>query len=391
MARPKSDRNAGKKVSKRSVKAQSTSSKSASKEPVDVPASARESSSDRPEIVIGLVGAVGTPLDDVCSGISERLRDVGYRTDVVRISHQLRQLRGLDELDQLQGKLTEQERLERYMAAGTRLREVTGKGDVLAVLSIGEIWALRDSRTGNTQVPDGDRAYILRSLKHPDEVETLRHVYGEHFVLVAVGAPRSARVRNLALQIAQSDGHLKGDHSRSAAEQRIAIDERESDTDLGQNVRDTFPLADFFVDASEAGTMAKDLDRLLRLMYGDPFVTPSLDETAMFHAQAAALRSAALGRQVGAAIIHPAKGDLISVGMNDVPKAGGGHYWEGDSPDGRDFVLGKDTNDEHKDAIVRQVLKALMEAGWLSADRAEQGLETLLSEAVSKTGPIRRT
>jgi hypothetical protein len=229
---------------------------------------------DRPEIVIGLVGAVGTPLDEVCSGISERLRDVGYKSDVVRLSQQLRQLQGLKELDQLQGELTEQERLERYMQAGTRLREVMGAGDVLAVLSIGAVWSLRHGRTGDTQAPDGDRAYILRSLKHPDEVETLRHVYGDHFVLVAVGAPRDARVRNLALQIARSDGHLKGDKSRSVAEQRIAIDERESDTDLGQNVRDTFPLADFFVDASDAGTMSKDLDRLLRLMFGDPFVTP---------------------------------------------------------------------------------------------------------------------
>ncbi len=323
-------------------------------------------------------------MDDVCIGLAERLRAVGYQSDVVRISGLLKQLQGVEELDRLQNDCTEQERLERYMAAGTRLREVTEAGDVLAVLSIAKVWTLRMERTSDSQIPDGNRAYLLRSLKHPGEVATLRYVYGDHFVLVGVGAPRDARVRNLAVQLARSDGYLKSEGSRAAAEERIAIDERETNTDLGQNVRDTFPLADYFVDATESGTMGRDLDRLLRLMFGDPFVTPTLDETSMFHAHAAALRSAALGRQVGAAIVHPRNGDLIAVGMNEVPKAGGGHYWEGDSPDGRDFILGKDTNDEHKQAIARQVLKSLLDAGWISGDRGQRGLENMVAESLSQ-------
>ena len=40
----------------------------------------------------------------------------------------------------------------------------------------------------------------------------------------------------------------------------------------------------------------------LNLLFGKPIVTPSPDELAMAHAYVAAVRSAELGRQVGAAI-----------------------------------------------------------------------------------------
>ena len=57
----------------------------------------------------------------------------------------------------------------------------------------------------------------------------------------------------------------------------------------------------------------------------------------MFQAAAAMRRSAELGRQVGAAICTKA-GDVVTVGTNEVPKAGGGLYWEGDEPDARESL-----------------------------------------------------
>ena len=50
--------------------------------------------------------------------------------------------------------------------------------------------------------------------------------------------------------------------------------------------------------------------RFIELYFGYPFFTPTREEFAMFHAQAAALRSAALPRQVGAAITTE-EGDVI--------------------------------------------------------------------------------
>jgi deoxycytidylate deaminase len=343
----------------------------------------------RPEIFIGLVGAVGTPLPKVAEQLAASLKCVGYQTDTVQVSAPLELLQGDPPLTTLKSD-TENNRLTTYMEKGTEVRKRLRRGDALAALAMAQVWALRLRRTESEEKPDADRAYILRSLKNPHEVEALRQVYGEHFTLVGVWAARENRVKNLAKEIAHSEGNLKSDQSRAFAEQRIAVDEQEQDAKFGQNVRDTFPLADYFIDATDLANVEKTLDRLIHLLFGDPFVTPSIDEMAMFHAQAAALRSSALARQIGASIINPEKGDLLSVGMNDVPKAGGGHYWEGDEPDGRDFRLLKDTNDEHKLAIMRQVLKSLRDAGWLKTDD-ELSLDQLLENALGVNGPFRRT
>lgn len=64
-------------------------------------------------------------------------------------------------------------------------------------------------------------------------------------------------------------------------------------------------------------------------------------------AYSASLRSAQFGRQVGAAITSQ-DGDILSVGCNEVPKAGGGQYWERDEGDERDHLKGLDSNDERK-------------------------------------------
>jgi len=77
----------------------------------------------------------------------------------------------------------------------------------------------------------------------------------------------------------------------------------------------------------------------------------------MFMAYAASLRSAQLGRQVGAAITSE-RGDILGVGTNDVPKPGGGLYWPGQL-DNRDHVLKKDSNDEQRDKIVQRLLDAV--------------------------------
>jgi deoxycytidylate deaminase len=44
-----------------------------------------------------------------------------------------------------------------------------------------------------------------------------------------------------------------------------------------------------------------------------------------------------MGRQVGAAMVNDL-GHVLAVGSNEVPRAGGGSYWERESPD---FRVGK--------------------------------------------------
>jgi cytidine deaminase len=106
----------------------------------------------------------------------------------------------------------------------------------------------------------------------------------------------------------------------------------------------------------------------------------------MFHAQAAAYRSAALSRQVGAAITTR-EGAVVAVGTNDVPKSGGGLYWEGDDPDGRDHVIRRDSSDVVRRSMLAEVLERLINAGWLRDEKTSAGVEELVSEALDQATP----
>jgi cytidine deaminase len=87
---------------------------------------------------------------------------------------------------------------------------------------------------------------------------------------------------------------------------------------------------------------------------------PTTDEYGMFHARAAALRSAEPGRQVGAAVATE-QGDIVSVGVNEVPKAGGGLYWCGDSPDGREFRSVQESGADLVESNYRQIKNLITE------------------------------
>jgi len=89
-----------------------------------------------------------------------------------------------------------------------------------------------------------------------------------------------------------------------------------------------------------------------------PYVSPTKGEIAMMHAYTAGLRSVDLSRQVGAAIVTR-DARLVSTGCNEVPRAGGGQYWEGDPDDARDFRRGHDENDYMKREAIVELLGRL--------------------------------
>jgi deoxycytidylate deaminase len=107
----------------------------------------------------------------------------------------------------------------------------------------------------------------------------------------------------------------------------------------GQKVADAFHLADFFIDntpnrsrkdgtANPAWDIAEKLSRLIKIIRQQDVIRPESGETAMWHAHGAAMRSACMSRQVGAALIDR-QGNVIATGTNEVPRAGGGVYGEG--------------------------------------------------------------
>jgi deoxycytidylate deaminase len=110
----------------------------------------------------------------------------------------------------------------------------------------------------------------------------------------------------------------------------------------------------------------------------------------MYLAHVAALRSAALPRQVGAALTS-ADGGVIATGCNDAPRSGGGQYWEGDEDDKRDHVLGWDSSDVARADMVADVFERLRKKKWLAS--ALEGLATdeLVRRALSDGGPFKNS
>lgn len=335
------------------------------------------------ELVFGLVGAIGTDLGSVSDALSDALTTAGYQHEVIRLSTLLREIdaepwKALPEPE----SVPEDDRYHAYMDAGDELRRRLQRGEAVALLAVGNLRYQRKKVTGHVTSPRTRAAYILRSLKRPEEVELLRQVYGRSFALIGAYSPREVRLQNLARKIAKS--HYSGQPSehREEAEQLLLRDQKGADdVNFGQSVGATFPLSDVFVNAGDATGLANEINRFVDVLFGYPYHSPSRHENAMFHAQAAALRSLSLARQVGAVISTP-DGDIIAVGTNEVPKAGGGLYWCDDDTDKRDFTLGFDTSDDMKSTMLQQLLERLKRAGWLAPDRAKLDARQLAKEAL---------
>jgi len=332
-----------------------------------------------PELFIGLVGAIGTDLDGLTDRLAEALQEVQYRSVVIKLSQHLSELKGFGPYPSDEPVY---DRYRKLMKAGTRFRHELTRGDAMALLGVSAVREERHSLTKDRLLPQPRQAYILRQLKHPEEVKTFRRIYGRSFVLFAAYSPRDKRVQSLAERIAISEHNANSDPSRAKAELLIVRDEDEQnllggDPKYGQRVQDVFPLADVFVDTSDPQAMTDAIKRAVRLFFGYLVITPSRDEHGMFYAKTAALRSSSLARQVGAALTTD-DGDILTVGTNEVPRAGGGLYWEGDDPDDRDFVWRRDVSDEYRRRLVADVLSRLQKAQWL----AEKYRATKISDLV---------
>lgn len=312
---------------------------------------------ERPEIVIGLVGPVGVDLDPVVQTIKEELRG-HYTTDVIGLSKQIEEFFKVN-----YRHLPENERIGRLMTLGTMLRDESSRGDAVAFLGVKEISRIRDDKYGYDETTKYQgHAYVLRSLKTPEEVQMLRYLYGGGFFLISVYAPREVRLEALSRKIRRSMGG--SDDFRSEAHALLDRDEKESSSEFGQNVRDAFPLADLFVYSRNTDRMKAQVRRFIQLVFGHRFLTPTRDEHGMQHARAAAYRSSDMNRQVGAAITND-EGDVLALGCNDVPKAHGGLYWPSDGNDDRDFRRRIDSMAEHRIQVLGELVNRLNDEGML--------------------------
>ena len=333
-----------------------------------------------PELVFGLVGALGADLTHLGSILSDALTDMGYQPDLIRVSQLLHEI---PEWSTLPDQPLEQQ-IDKHQKAGNELRRRTGLWGAMAALAMTHIQGIRKKEGGDPTKPLPNRAYVIRSLKHPGEVDLLRRVYGTSFVLIAAYAPHHFREEQLASAIATSHRSGRPGDFLAEAQRLIQTDESEPGREYGQRVRDTFPLADVFFNSHRPADLKKEIERFVEILFGHPFRTPTRDEFAMFHARAAALRSADLSRQVGA-VIATTDADVVAVGANEVPRGTGGSYWEGDEGDSRDFQLGKNVSQDLRDTALGEVLTRLDEEGLLFVRKGER-LESVVSRVSAVMG-----
>ena len=294
---------------------------------------------NRPELVFALVGPAGVRLDELSRIIKEEVGTFGYTSVDIRLSALLTNFSWED-----QRGTSEFDRIRHLQDKGDGLRERLRDGAALARAGIAEIRTQRMKITGSPDRPAAAHAYIVRQLKHPDEVDLLRQVYGSCFLLIAGHAPRQQLADELAKRMARA-AYRPGDDSRFQSNAHAIIDaDQKQDGDFGQNTRDTYPKADFFANLG-IPSGEHEVRRFVALIFGHPFHTPKPDEYAMYQASAVSLRSSDDRRQVGAVIVSLTRdersrriknADIIAAGMNEVPRGGGGFYWNEDSPDQRD-------------------------------------------------------
>lgn len=329
---------------------------------------------ENPELVIGLVGRIGTDLKKVVDQITLELTMLHYEAIPIHITDYIHGIKGVP----VPKETPIEERYCSYISTCNFIRGETGRDDFLAFLAISAIRHHRKGVTGDFKTPPPKRvAYIINQLKRPEEVGLLRQVYGPLFIQISCHAHKENRLRYMTRKIAADHPEdTKYERWQVEAIKLLDQDEAEETVPHGQRVRDTFPLADLVVDTSNEAVAQSGLNRFFRGLFGDYKISPTRDESGANLATVASFQSLDPSRQVGAAITTE-NGDVIALGCNEVPKFGGGIYWHGDDPDGRDFQLGRDENTVRKRNMVLEIVSILRAKGYF--DEAKITDETLLS------------
>lgn len=294
-------------------------------------------SSLTPELVIALCGPIGSPLHETAGEVEKVLSDFGYFAKTIRLSGIIAMNASM--VNMAVDDSSKFSRTNSLIDIGDKLREKFGP-DILAKIAIAKISADRQQAFGppddvakeserpeNLKITQQRACHIVDSIKNQSELDLLRLIYGDALFAIGVFSPPEIR-RQTLLQ--------PGQFSETEIENLIDKDSGE-EFSHGQSVRNTFPACDFFLRVDEPifeqtekkhlalAQIGVKLKRLFGLLFHTTMVSPTSEENAMYAAASASRNSACLSRQVGAAVTSAA-GEILALGWNDVPQAGGGLY-----------------------------------------------------------------
>lgn len=374
----------------------------------------------RPALHFGLVRTAGTPVGPIRERLRRILCEFGYLPVILKLSKCFRDVSLFDSL------IDESDRFVSYvtrMSAGDQLRTlaadagilVSYAGHKLATDQVDEEMGLAHDYWQKTHGPSLDPrgvGLIYESLMHPSEVERLRSLFGPTAFVIAATDPLRNRHENLYRKMKAGFASRRDNDSPywhlgikpdkvDVAVERVMRRETERalldfepaeriDVDNMLDVVRTFEQSDVFVSPSSDETLVH-IDRMVDCIFAYPFASATKDELGMAAAFLAQRMTTDLSRRVGAAILSR-RGDVVSLGANEVPAGGGWIYREnpGGSETARDFerVLpehvmpggerGFDPNDYEKSllfvAAAEDVVQALDRGGFIPSDREPEDL-----------------
>ena len=139
----------------------------------------RNSNTDS-ELVIGIVSPVGTNSSEIKTCIIDSLNKFSYKSNMIKVSEHILS-KFVSKLPDFSGN--EYNRISFFMDKGNEIREKTQDA---AILMKGVAAFIFDNYRMDNEGPQARNAYIIDSIKHPDEVEFLRNTYGEGFHLIGI-------------------------------------------------------------------------------------------------------------------------------------------------------------------------------------------------------------
>jgi deoxycytidylate deaminase len=312
----------------------------------------------QPELFIGFVAPIGTDIRASINSFSNYFKAEGYNVVPIKVTDVFDRIAGYLAPEEKLAANPEARRLETYIKYGNQLRSTFDDDQILAAITITRIIQCRRAKKGSDKPAAPERnVYLLHQFKRREEIDLLRSIYGSAFFQVSVYSRRGARVDNLSRRFAEGQNRGNSNSFRGAAEEVVQRDENESDERHGQRVSRIFHDADVIINSDKGEEdVEKQIRRFCDLLFGSNRISPNKNEYGMFAAKAAALRTLDLSRQVGAAIFS-ATGEIIAMGSNEVPKAGGGTYWSDDAEgcDDRDYQRGYDANDKRKVQLLQEL------------------------------------
>src|SRR5258708_5398232 len=309
-----------------------------------------------PELFFGFVAPIGADIKSCVNEFREYLKAADYNVIELKVTDIFPLLAELIKPKEPLVPKPIADRYRTHIAYGNQIRRYFNDDAALAAMTIARL--MRD-RVRKAKGSFEKNAFLIHQFKRPDEISLFRSLYVRLFFQISIYSRRGARVDFLSRRFSSDASSANAKQFRSDAENIINRDEHESDEPHGQRVSKIFHDAEFIINTDiNEPSIAQQVHRFCDLLFGSNGISPTKIEYGMFIAKAAALRTLDLSRQVGAAIFSNTM-EIISMGSNEVPKAGGGTYWADDTIDDREYRRGIDSNDKRKREILGDLLKRL--------------------------------